>query len=260
MIHLADHSDEFEQPKIFRILRSCSRLICITEDMRTKYETMLSRKDIEVLHNGSESRCFNLSVPPLTPFDETNPFKLCFLGGLFSHLHGKCIEDVLEAVDQLRKQRSWLEFHLYGQINPKNFLLEQLRATGITHHGIVMPLDKKYEIMEEAHCFIIPSSFNEQNHKHYRYSFPTKLPELIASGRPILSYGPSDTATNRLLIANQLGIRIHQRSVEKLVEALTKIMDLYADTVSQIASDNSRIRQRFSATKVREKLAKVLNL
>ena len=59
---------------------------------------------------------------------------------------------------------------------------------GCYHHGIVMPLKKKFEIMKEATCFVIPSSFSEQN-SNYRYHSQAKLPELIASNRPIISYG-----------------------------------------------------------------------
>ena len=156
-----------------------------------------------------------------------NPFIICFLGGLFSHLHGDCIEDVVHAISQIRKTRPWVEFHLYGQRQPSNFLEEILQSNGCIHHGIIMPLEKKFDIMEKAHCFIVPSSFNPESHKHYRYSFPTKLPELLASGRPILSYGPSDTSTNLLLNADNLGIRIHKRSVKILVDIFENNIPIY---------------------------------
>ena len=258
MIHVADYGKELAALQIAKIIQRCTKLICITEEMRAKFESMFGRKDIEVLHNGAESQCFNLSAPSLTFFNEKNPFNLCYLGGLFSHLHSDCIEDVFEAVGNLRKRCPRLEFHMYGQVNPKNFLLKQINGSGVIHHGIVMPLDKKYEIMEEAHCFIIPSSFNPKNHEDYRYSFPTKLPELIASGRPILSYGPSDTATNRFLKANNLGILLHQRSINRLMQTLTSIMSNYSVTVDQIHSDHSRIAKSFSGSMIREKLAEIL--
>ena len=147
---------------------------------------------------------------------------------------------------------------MYGQVSPKNFLLKQINGSGVIHHGIVMPLDKKYEIMEEAHCFMIPSSFNPQNHEDYRYSFPTKLPELIASGRPILSYGPPDTATNRLLNTNNLGIRLQQRSVDELTKVLIGIMDNYSEIVERVVSQNSRIEQSFSASMIRQKFSELI--
>jgi glycosyltransferase involved in cell wall biosynthesis len=224
------------------------------------YEQTLGRKDIEVLHNGAEQACSEISSPSPEPFSEQNPFVLCFIGGLFYHLHGDCIEDLFEAVSQIRKKIPWIEFNLYGQRQPTDFLEDLIHSDGFTHHGIVMPLEKKFEIMEKAHCFVIPSSFKEEKHRHYRYSFPTKLPELIASGRPILSYGPKETATNRILKTNNLGLRIHDRSVQKLVESLENLVSQYQESVSKFAPISPTILEKFSADCVRRKLRNILSL
>jgi len=260
LVHLADHSGAFEQPSISRILENCTKLICITEDMRSKYESMLGRKDIEFLHNGAEDQCFQIPSPKPLTFDSRNPFVFCFLGGLFSQLHGECIEDVLLAVKNLRTKFPFLEFHLYGQLQPKNFLSELLHSKGITHHGIIMPLDKKYEIMERANCFLIPSSFNPDKNSNYRYSFPTKLPELLGTGRPVLSYGPENTASNRILDRHNLGFRIHKRSVENLEFTLSSIIEDYTQIINDHTSKNKEVIQSFSATMVRSKLTNILTV
>jgi len=260
VVHLADHSPEFERPSSAVILRGASKLVCITEEMKSKYERTLGRKDIEVLHNGAEQACSEIASPPSVPFSEDNPFVLCFIGGLFSHLHGDCTEDIFEAVSQIRLKYPWVEFHLYGQRQPADFLEDLIRRDGFTHHGIVMPLEKKFEIMEKAHCFVIPSSFTEEKHRHYRYSFPTKLPELIASGRPILSYGPKETATNRILETNNLGLRIHDRSLPKLVESLETLISKYQESIDKFALVPPTILEKFSADCVRRKLRKILSL
>jgi glycosyltransferase involved in cell wall biosynthesis len=259
VVHLADHSPAFEQLPSANILCRASKLICITNEMKSKYEQTLGRKDIEVLHNGYEQRCFEIALPRTEPFNDQNPFILCFIGSLFSHLHGDCVEDVFLAVSQIRKKIPWIEFHLYGQRQPTNFLEDFIHANGFTHHGIVMPLEKKFKIMEKAHCFVIPSSFNREKHCHYRYSFPTKLPELIASGRPILSYGPKETATNRILETNNLGLRIHDRSVPKLVESLETLVGQYQESTKKFASVSPTILEKFSADSVRRKLRKILS-
>ena len=260
VVHLADHSPEFEIPASTNILIGASKLVCITEEMKSMYERTLGRKDIEVLHNGAEQACSEIASPRPEPFSEQNPFVLCFLGGLFSHLHGDCIEDFFEAVSQIRKKNPWIEFHLYGQRQPFDFLKDLILGDGFTHHGIVMPLEKKFEIMEKAHCFVIPSSFKEEKHRHYRYSFPTKLPELIASGRPILSYGPKETATNRILETNNLGLRIHDRSVEKLVETLEILISQYQESVKKFALVSPTILEKFSADCVRSRLRNILSI
>jgi len=259
VVHLADHSPEFERPSSANILRGASKLVCITEEMKSKYERTLGRKDIEVLHNGAEQACSDIGTPNPAPFSKQNPFILCFIGGLFSNLHGDCIEDVFEAVSQIRKKNPCIEFHLYGQRQPADFLQDFIQADGITHHGIVMPLEKKFEIMENAHCFVIPSSFKEEKHRHYRYSFPTKLPELIASGRPIVSYGPKETATNRILETNNLGLRIHDRSVPKLVEFFETLVSQYQEGIKKFAPVSPKTLEKFSADSVRSKLRNILS-
>ena len=153
----------------------------------------------------------------------------------------------------------WLKFDLYGQIQPNSFLSEELNKSGVTHHGIVMPLNKKYEIMKSSNCFLIPSSFNSVNNENYRYSFPTKLPELIASGRPIISYGPSNTATNRLLEGYYLGTIINQRSVRTVIDSLLNIINNYEKCLHETCSISSKIRNNLSAERMRDDLSLILN-
>ena len=257
-IHLADHSKEFQSVEITKTLRECAKLICITGEMKKNYETMLGRKDLEVLHNGAEDLCFNIADPKLPPFRIENPFRFCFLGGLFSNLHGDCIEDFFCAIKILRKKYNWVEFHLYGQKQPTDFLYEFLSQNGVKHHGIIMPLDKKFEIMEQAHCFVIPSSFNPNKHEDYKYSFPTKLPELIASGRPILSYGPADTSANRFLAQHHIGFQVNKRTVDDLVSTMMELIENYSQKLALARSTRNFAEIQLSAQKVRSKLSQII--
>jgi glycosyltransferase involved in cell wall biosynthesis len=138
-------------------------------------------------------------------------------------------------------------------------MAQEILSEGCTHHGIVMPLEKKFDIMEKAHSFVVPSSFKEENHKHYRYSFPTKLPELIASKRPILSYGPQGTATNRILASNEIGIRVSGRSVEKLVSTIQDLESQYPIILNKLSQITPEILAKFSAEIVRKKLSKIIS-
>ena len=259
IVHLADYSVSFKTSRIGEILINCRKLFCITDDMKSEFESSTGRKDIEVLHNGAEERCYEIPTPNRVHFDSENPFRLCFIGGLFSHLHGDCIEDIFKAVTEIRKRGFQCEFHLFGQRQPQEFLKELIKIQGVKHHGLIMPLDKRFEIMEKAHCFILPSSFNQQNHCHYRYSFPTKLPELIASGRPIISYGPSDTSANRLLARNNLGIRIHKRSISTLTNTIIKTIESYAESIAKSSFLRTDGPKKFSAIQVRNKFSKIMN-
>ena len=260
LIHLADHSKDFQSIELTKTLKECSKLICITGEMQKSYESMLGRNDIEVLHNGAEDRCFNIQEPKNSPFSKDNPFRFCFLGGLFSHLHGDCIEDFFVAIEEVRKKYQWVEFNLFGQKQPASFLNEFLSLDGVKHHGIIMPLDKKFEIMEQAHCFLIPSSFNPNKHEDYKYSFPTKLPELIACGRPILSYGPEDTSANRLLNQHNIGIRIHNRSVDDLVRNMLELIEKYSQNLDFAKNSRKLAESYLSADQVRSRLSQIIGI
>lgn len=260
LIHLADHSKDFQSIEITKTLQECSKVICITGEMQKNYETMLGRKDIEVLHNGAEDRCFKIPEPKKPPFNKDNPFRFCFLGGLFSHLHGDCIEDFFVAIEEVRKKYQWVEFNLFGQKQPASFLNEFLSIDGVMHHGVIMPLDKKFEIMEQAHCFLIPSSFNPNKHEDYKYSFPTKLPELIACGRPILSYGPADTSANRLLNQHNIGIRIHKRSVHDLVRNMLELIEKYSQKLDFAKNSRKLAESYLSADQVRSRLSQIIGI
>ena len=257
-VHIADHSVAFENDEVRKILSRCKRLLCITNEMKYKYEAMIRRKDIEILHNGAERECFNIRPPVVSNFSEKNPFILCFIGGLFSYLHGDCIEDCFQAVAKIRKIIPWVEFHLYGQRQPTSFLDKEIQMKGVFHHGVIMPLEKKYSIMEKAHCFLIPSSFNLKYHESYKLSFPTKLPELIASRRPILSYGPLGTSTNRLLQEHKIGLRLHKRSIHGLTTNLIEIIEDYSVVLKNSLASKKIVEEKYSADAVRSKLERIL--
>lgn len=258
IVHIADHSISFEQKGVRNIISRAKQLICITDEMKCRYEKMLGRRDVAVLHNGAEEECSEIPLPSNLVFSQSTPFILTFIGGLFSHLHGDCVEDVFFALDEIKKEFPWVEFHLYGQRQPLSFLDRFIKQNGVYHHGIIMPLEKKYEIMNKAHCFLIPSSFKTENNSHYKYSFPTKLPELIASGRPILSYGPQNTATNRILGKYDYGLRLHHRSVRELAKTLKKLIINYDEMLS---SSCKRLENKveFSAKSIRSRLSKILD-
>ena len=157
-----------------------------------------------------------------------------------------------------RKTFPWIEFRLYGQRHPEGFLAEINQVKGCRHYGVVMPLDKRFDIMKQAHCFAIPSSFRQENHKHYKYSFPTKLPELIASGKPIISYGPKDTATNRVLESDNIGIRIHQRSIDQLTKTILNLAEDYKSHHENSINVKNRVIDKISASKQRFKLSSII--
>ena len=121
-----------------------------------------------------------------------------------------------------------IEMDIYGARYPESFLEKEIELKGITHHGVVMPLDSKYEIMENADAFVIPSSFDPTLNDDYQYSFPSKLTELLSTAKPVLYYGPSNTSIHEFLNRVGSSVAVTKRSVNLLNETLINLIDNYS--------------------------------
>ena len=247
VIHIADHSKSYFEPKFITPLMTASSLFVISNRMKNLYEKKTRRKDIEVFHNFPDERCFpdsNILEQRKKNFSKKSPFIVTFIGGLFDYLHSNCMEDIILAISQLNREGSPIELHIFGERHPKSFLKVNIVNQGITHHGLVMPLEKKYEIMRNSDAFVIPSSFDNKIHKDYRYSFPTKLTEFIACGTPLLYYGPSNTATDDFLKKYNIPYAINKRSTELVKRFFLELIVNYDQSKSQAFENSLKINQQ----------------
>ena len=81
-------------------------------------------------------------------------------------------------------------------------LLERLAACpAIRMHGFVT--GKAYQAaFDGADAFVHVEAFDEENRDRVRYSVSTKIIESLASGTPLLAYGPEDVASMAYLRRN----------------------------------------------------------
>ena len=105
---MADHSESFKESDSTEILSKASKLICITDEMKSKYEGMLGRRDIEVLHNGAEQTCLTIPSPTKGPFNIKNPF---IQDGVAFVTQGMKLDDMREILEQREAFRYKRELH-----------------------------------------------------------------------------------------------------------------------------------------------------
>ena len=87
-----------------------------------------------------------------------------------------------------------------------------------------IPSEERFGIMSQNHCFVVPSSFAKKIKAEYKYSIPTKLPELLLSGRPVIIYGPKEMEAHRFCADEKCGILIDHDSISSLK---SKLLNLY---------------------------------
>ena len=256
--HITDHSSEFfASSETKEILTRTPKRIVIGNNMREHYEKRLLGLDFEILHNGPEKEDF-LSLPALVKFHQGRPLRVCFIGGLFHHLHADGVEDIIMAIQNLRRKGIPIVLDCYGARHPEDFLNELFALPGIQHHGIVMPLEERRGLVHKSEVCLVPASFDVKQSNNYMYSFPTKLTELLASSRPTLVYGPPGMEAVRFCQNEGVGTVINKRSIQVLENNLSDMVDNYPSHVAKAERDAEKIRLRHSAQAMRKRFHAII--
>lgn len=255
LLHVADYSKCFLSTRGAKALfRRASARFTIGDNMRKCFEKHFYDLPFQVLRNGPEESDF-LPEPKPASFHADRPFRLCFIGGLFKELHGDGVEDFIEAVRRLRKRGIPIRLDFYGARHPADFPQGLTEEPGIRHHGIVMPLDKRRDLLREADASIVPASFDASNAALYKYSFPTKLTELLASRRPTLVYAPENMESVQFCLGENLGAVLTNRSIDSLSSALLDLLENYSHHLGKATADAKVIRSHHSAAEMRKRFS-----
>ena len=87
-----------------------------------------------------------------------------------------------------------------GETRPE--ILKQLtEENGIRFHGKISP-EEVLQIMGESLAVIHTESFDAEMRKRVKYSVSTKIADSLASGTPLLAYGPEEVASMQHLISH----------------------------------------------------------
>lgn len=115
-----------------------------------------------------------------------------------------------------------------GEKRPE--VLSKLSACpSISLHGFVTG-DEYKKVFDSADVFIHVESFEAENRERVRYSVSTKIIECLASGRPLLAYGPADVASIAYLRRNDCA-------------ALAQSHEELFTIINDVLSDEQRLRE-----------------
>ncbi len=226
--------------------------------MRETYEKRFNLQ-FRVFHNFADSQQLPLKEDPLVKFSSIKPFKLLFIGSIFEHLHKGAIQDICSAIKEMKSEGTFISFHIYGQIEPIDYLKNDIDDDSVFYHGIIEP-DQRFPVMEKHHAFIVPSTFNQELALNYSLSIPTKLPELLGSGRPTIIFGPKMMESHRFCLKIDSGVLADKPGVENLKIVLQDIVENYHFRLAKAKSDAERTKDIIFGTKYRNDFVNLLQI
>jgi glycosyltransferase involved in cell wall biosynthesis len=192
--------------------------LCISELMSIEYQKRYNLPFSSFV-NCVDDRLF------FAPDDKVvnKKFTLVYMGGL--HLNRwKCLLDISEVVEKINKNGSEVIFKIFcpGQDNQLySSYFQQYKNTKFEES---VKLEEVSDILKTASLLVHIESFDENIAQYTRFSLSTKIPQYMASGKPILGYGPNNLASMQHILKAEAGQIVIEKGVDKLLAAISKLM------------------------------------
>ncbi len=169
--------------------RSTAQL-CISNPMKNAF---YNRYGLEFtpLANGVD-----VSEWPCSPPRNSGVFTLCYAGALAENMSLNSICRVAAEIESLNREGSGFRFHINTReswaetARPR---LAQYRSCRITTNDYSR--EEYVSFLQSGDANLIAYNFDEQSRTYVQYSLANKLPECLASGIPLLVYGPRGICT-----------------------------------------------------------------
>ena len=132
----------------------------------------------------------------------------------------KSLKNIAEAIKRLNKE---LHADIKFIIQAKNAPNWINNFKNVKHQDFVAYEDLP-RVFAQADILILPYDFSPESKSYIKYSMPTKAPEYMASGTPIIIFAPIDTALVQYAQKYNWAAIVTENSVHLLTEKLKKLV------------------------------------
>jgi hypothetical protein len=221
-----------------RTFKEASRILVMSQGMADLYARKYSLDCMPLEHSYPEA------IPESLP--ETAPVRQAFWGGAIYAINTRAVGRVAKALEEI-------DTPLLLATNTTFANLEQDGING-KHIKIDFYSSRKdyLEALQKQGILVLALDYPDESPVHedeLSTIFPTKTPEYLASGRPILVHCPEHYFLARFIRERKCGLVVSERSVPALVEACKTLLDS-PETVQQMTRNALEAAQLFSADRV----------
>ncbi|MBE0674153.1 MAG: glycosyltransferase [Bacteroidales bacterium] len=233
-----------------RLLNKVDLHLSICDEMSSEYNGRYGHHFIP-FHNtidlGKWSTFIRKDISP------NNGSKIILFSGRIGTGIKQSLFELADAVDKVRARGIDARLHIQS---PK---IDSSLAGKLNQYNsvVINPIIEYSDIPRlyaTADILVIANDFSQSGVQFLRYSMPTKAPEYLISGTPILVYASSETALYKLFHSNKLGHCVVSQEQEELSAGIKLLLsDLeYRKTLSKNAVafavenfDSRKVRSQF---------------
>jgi glycosyltransferase involved in cell wall biosynthesis len=221
MVNNKGFFNKYWQKKIdreFRILlEKASVLMSISDEMAKEYKTRYN-KDFLTFHNTIDIDFWGKYRR--TNYELSNSPTVLYAGRIGLGID-KSLELVAKAIAQLNETL---------RISVKLIVQTQVRPSWINNYRYVIHKDfvSYYDLPEtfsKTDFLLLPYDFSQKSIEYIRYSMPTKAPEYMISGVPIIIFAPEETAVVKYAKKYGWAQVVTEKNIGKISETIKQLIE-----------------------------------
>jgi glycosyltransferase involved in cell wall biosynthesis len=187
----------------------------ISDEMASKYEQITGRNYLSLMHT---VQIDNMS---LRKTKIANTVNFAYAGGL--HLERwKVLKDIEKAIKELKITNKKVCLNIFTTQSDKAKYEDQFDEYIVKFHDY-LPHNEVYKIYDLADILVHVESFDPEIINFTKFSLSTKIPEYLASGRPILCYAPMNIASSKYILNSKSGLSVSNYT--QLIDATKRLIE-----------------------------------
>jgi glycosyltransferase involved in cell wall biosynthesis len=233
------------------MLKQCKVLLGISDYMALEYKTRYGC-DFITFHNPIELDFWRSAQR--TQYKLKTPAKLLYAGRIGPGIQSS-LELTAKAVEHMN-QNTGISLQFVLQTKEKPAWVEQYSC--VKHTGLVEYKDLP-KVFAQADFLLLPYDFSDASIRFVKFSMPTKAPEYMVSGTPVIVYAPSETAIIRNAEENDWAKIISEESYLTFSGVLQELI-MNENERKRIGTNAIRFAEdHFNAAKVRNKFRETIS-
>ncbi len=226
-------------------------LLSISQDMAEEYKKRYGR-DFTTFHNPIEIDFWKSHQR--NNYELTSTPVILYAGRIGPGIDSS-LETIAKAIEKLNGQfNRTVQFVL--QTKDKPTWVDNYSC--VRHKGMVA-YSELPKAFAEADFLYLPYDFSEESIRFIKFSMPTKAPEYMMSGTPILMFGPGETALMKDGLRNNWAKVVTENSIDALADAINDLVTNGA-LRKQIAETAIRIAEtNYNSVKIRNQFKEVIS-
>jgi len=207
-----------------RLLDRASRRLSICQAMSEAYQRRYGGEWLP-LGNGVDLAEFSTKDWAKRPLvSQKHPFLIRYMGGLADDMTYASVREIAETVSIMQSTRM-IRLEIYTMDWCRLKAEQDIgKLPGVSVYPLV-PAYKYRHFLSEADALVIAYNFDPKSISYIGLSLSNKMPECLASGAPVIVYGPPEVATIRYLKEAGCVQLIDQRDRNLLSGSIKALVD-----------------------------------